>query len=43
MIGVGWIATSVANAVALAHQIWIAVLVLGIFTLVYLFYLRRVS
>lgn len=43
MIGVGWIATSVANAVALAHQIWIAALVLGIFTLVYLFYFRRVS
>lgn len=43
MIGVGWIATSVANAVALEHKIWIAALVLGMFALVYLFYLRRVS
>lgn len=43
MIGVGWIATSAANAIALQHQLWIAVSVLGIFSLVYPFYFRRIS
>jgi hypothetical protein len=43
MIGVGWIATSAANAIALQHQLWIAVSVLGIFSLLYPFYFRRIS
>ena len=43
MIGVGWIATSAANAIALEHQLWVAVGVLGIFSLVYPFYFRRVA
>jgi len=43
MVGVGWIATSAANAIALEHQLWIAVAVLGIFSLLYPFYFRRVT
>jgi hypothetical protein len=43
MVGVGWIAASAANAVALYHQLWIAVTALGLFTLVYPFYFRRES
>lgn len=43
MIGIGWIATSAANAIALEHQLWIAMMVLGIFILLYPFYFRRVS
>ncbi len=43
MIGVGWIAASAANAVALEHQLWIAAVILGLFALVYPFYFRRIS
>lgn len=43
MVGVGWIAASAANAVALYHQLWIVALALGLFSLVYPFYFRRVS
>lgn len=43
MIGVGWIAASVANAVALEHQLWIAAVILGLFALLYPFYFRRIS
>lgn len=43
MIGVGWIAASAANGIALHQQLWIAVLVLGLFALVYPFYFRRIS
>lgn len=43
MVGVGWIAASAANAVALYHQLWIAAAALGLFSLVYPFYFRRVS
>ena len=43
MIGVGWIATSAANAIALEHQLWIAVTVLGVFSLLFPFYFRRVT
>lgn len=43
MIGVGWIAASVANGIALAHQLWIAAVILGLFALVYPFYFRRIS
>jgi len=43
MIGVGWIATSAANALALQHQLWIAVGVLGLFSLLYPFYFRRIT
>lgn len=41
MVGVGWIATSAANAIALEHQLWIVVIVLGAFALLYPFYFRR--
>ena len=41
MVGVGWIATSAANAIALEHQLWIAIIVLGAFSLLYPFYFRR--
>jgi len=41
MVGVGWGASSMANLVALTHQLWIAIAVLGIFTLIYPFYFRR--
>lgn len=43
MIGVGWIAASAANAVALEHQLWIAAVILGLFALLYPFYFRRIS
>jgi beta-carotene 15,15'-dioxygenase len=43
MIGIGWIATSAANAIALEHQLWIALSVLGLFSLLYPFYFRRIS
>ncbi len=43
MVGVGWFAASAANAVALYHQLWIAVTALGLFSLVYPFYFRRES
>jgi beta-carotene 15,15'-dioxygenase len=42
MIGIGWVATSSANAIALGDQLWIAAGVLGIFSLLYPFYFRRV-
>ncbi|MBD3809425.1 MAG: hypothetical protein IE884_02735 [Sulfuricurvum sp.] len=42
MIGVGWVAASAANAVALAHQLWIAAIILTIFALIYPFYVRRI-
>lgn len=41
MIGVGWVAASAANGVALEHQLWIAAVVLGLFALVYPFIIRR--
>jgi len=41
MVGVGWGAASIANLVALYHQLWIAIVVLGIFALTYPFYFRR--
>ena len=43
MIGVGWIATSAANTIALEQQLWVAVGELGIVSLVYPFYFRRVA
>ncbi len=43
MIGVGWIAASAANGVALEHQLWIAAVVLALCALVYPFYFRRIS
>lgn len=43
MIGIGWIATSAANAIAIEHQLWIAAVVLGVFSLVIPFYFRRIS
>lgn len=42
MVGVGWIAASAANAVALNHQLWIAAAALGVFGFLYPFYFRRV-
>ena len=41
MVGVGWIAASAANGVALGQQLWIAAAVLGLFALVYPFIFRR--
>jgi beta-carotene 15,15'-dioxygenase len=43
MIGVGWIATSIANAIALEHQLWMATIVLGAIALMVPFYFRRIS
>ncbi len=43
MIGVGWMAASAANAVALEHQLWVAAVILGLFALLYPFYFRRIS
>lgn len=43
MVGVGWIAASAANAVALNHQLWIAVASLVLFSFLYPFYFRRAS
>jgi hypothetical protein len=42
MVGVGWIATSAANAVALEHQLWVAIGILGLAALIYPFYSRRI-
>lgn len=42
MVGVGWIATSAANAVALEHQLWVAAGILGLAALIYPFYTRRI-
>ncbi|MFH0710716.1 MAG: hypothetical protein V2A75_10965 [Pseudomonadota bacterium] len=41
MVGVGWGASSIANLVALTHELWIVVILLGIFVLIYPFYFRR--
>jgi len=41
MVGVGWGASSMANLIALDHQLWIAIAVLGAFALMYPFYFRR--
>lgn len=41
MVAVGWGAASVANFIALEHQLWIAMVMLGLFVSVYPFYLRR--
>lgn len=41
MVGVGWIAASAANGVALGHQLWIAAAVLGLFAFIYPFIMRR--
>ncbi|MBD3798950.1 hypothetical protein [Sulfuricurvum sp.] len=43
MIGVGWVAASAANVVALGHQLWMSAAILTIFALVYSFYVRRTS
>ncbi len=43
MVGIGWIATSAANAIALEQHLWIAFVVLGGFAVFYPFYFRRVS
>jgi hypothetical protein len=43
MIGVGWIASSIANGIAIEHRLWIAASVLGIFGIIYPIYYRRVS
>ncbi|MCX6060914.1 MAG: hypothetical protein NT103_01480 [Campylobacterales bacterium] len=42
MVGVGWGASSMANLVALDHQLWISIVVLGAFALIYPFYFRRI-
>lgn len=41
MVAVGWGAASVANLIALEQELWMAIVVLGLFVLVYPFYLRR--
>ncbi|MDO9056556.1 MAG: hypothetical protein Q7U69_08390 [Sulfuricurvum sp.] len=41
MVGVGWIAASAANGIALHNEIWIAAVILTLFALVYPFYFRR--
>ncbi len=43
MVGVGWVATSAANGIALEHQLWIATGILGFVALLYPFYFRRIS
>lgn len=43
MLGVGWMAASAANVIALGQQLWIAVLVLTVFALIYPFYFRRIT
>lgn len=43
MVGVGWIATSIANGLAIEHRFWIAAAVLGLFGIIYPFYHRRIS
>jgi len=42
MVGVGWIAASAANAVALYHQLWIAIAALAVFSVLYPSNFRRV-
>jgi len=42
MVGVGWIAASAANGVALEHRLWIAAIILGMFGMIYPFYKRRI-
>lgn len=41
MVGVGWIAASAANGIALHNELWMALVILGIAALVYPFYFRR--
>jgi uncharacterized membrane protein len=43
MVGVGWIAASAANGIALHNEIWIAAVILTLFALVYPFYFRRLT
>lgn len=43
MVGVGWVAASAANAVALYHQLWVAVAALAVYIVVYPSNFRRVS
>jgi uncharacterized membrane protein len=43
MVGVGWIATSAANLIALEHHLWLAGIVLVVFTVSYPFYFRRIT
>lgn len=43
MVGIGWIATSIANSLAIDHRFWIAAAVIGIFGIIYPFYHRRIS
>ncbi len=42
MIGVGWIASSIANGLAIEHRFWIAAVVLGIFGIMYSINYRRI-
>ena len=42
MVAVGWVASSLANLVALQQQLWIAIVVLVLFSGIYPFYFRRV-
>lgn len=42
IVGVGWCAASVANAVALTHHIGIVALLLGVLAALYPFYFRRI-
>ncbi|MDD5159855.1 MAG: hypothetical protein PHI47_07395 [Sulfuricurvum sp.] len=42
MVGVGWIASSIANGLAIEHRFWIAAAVLGLFGIIYPFYHRRI-
>ncbi len=41
MVAVGWGAASLANIVALEHQLWIVLVVLTLFAVIYPFYFRR--
>jgi hypothetical protein len=41
MIGVGWIAATAANLIALEQQLWLVLVVLVVFIVSYPFYLRR--
>lgn len=43
MVGVGWVAASIASGVALDHRLWIAGAVLAIFGIMYPIYTRRIS
>ncbi len=43
MIGVGWIAASAANFIALEHYLWLSGIVGAMFLVGYPYYLRRVS